>query len=217
MKIFYLSIPVLLLFLIGCSSTYKVSNFSSKDKFYEDFNKSAGDKTVKITLSNDSSFFNINAEIVNDTLYCMNKKIENLNKKIFLSDIKEIKYSGSNFRKGLILLKDGKTFDADEIKIDNDTVSFSYINAIITLNHSISINRVKEVSYKNHWMGIPGGLIPGFICGLGVGFLIGDTIPTDNSHPAKYLAIVYGPILGVIIGSVWGWLNGRTYTYQFNH
>jgi hypothetical protein len=216
MKIFYLLIPVFSLLLIGCSSTYKVTDFPSKAKFYADFNKSASNKTLKIKLSSDSSYTYSGAEIVNDTLYCINNENEIINKIILLSDIKEIKYSGSNFTKGSILLKDGESFEADEININNDTVSFSYINSINILNCSISINRVKEISYKNHWMGIPGGLIPGFICGLGGGFLIGDTIPTDRAHLDKYLAIVYGPILGVIIGSVWGWLNGRIYTYKFN-
>jgi hypothetical protein len=56
MKIFYLYISVFSLFLIGCSSTYKVSDFSSRYKFYDNFNESANDKTLKVILRNDSSF-----------------------------------------------------------------------------------------------------------------------------------------------------------------
>ena len=76
MKIFYLITAVFLLSLIGCSSTYKVSDFSSKDKFYEDFNNLARNKSVKVTLLNDSSFsINSGAAIQNDSLYSLREEI----------------------------------------------------------------------------------------------------------------------------------------------
>jgi hypothetical protein len=219
MKIFYLLIPVLSLYLIGCSSTYKVSDFPSRDKFYEDFNNSASDKTVKITLSNDSTFTNNGVEIVNDTLYCTNKKIENLNKKIFLSDIKEIKYSGSNFRKGLILLKDGESFEAAEINIENDTVAFSFTIIINSFNSSLSINKVKEVSYINHWLGVPPSLVSGTVIGIGTGTILGLILyksGVDNGYSPGRYEVLGCTAIGIVAGGIWGWLNGYTYTYQFN-
>ena len=37
MKIIYIISSIFFLILTGCYSTYKVSDFSSRDKFYEDF------------------------------------------------------------------------------------------------------------------------------------------------------------------------------------
>ena len=85
MKIFYLIATIFLLTLTGCSSTYKVSDFSSKDKFYEDFNNFTNKKTLKVTLNNDSSFIiNKGAMISNDSLTYANNsngKKENVRKK----------------------------------------------------------------------------------------------------------------------------------------
>ena len=56
-------IPIFMIFLIGCSSTYKISDFSSPEKFYKDFNKSADGKILKITLHDDSSFIAIKVQM----------------------------------------------------------------------------------------------------------------------------------------------------------
>jgi hypothetical protein len=221
MKHIYIIATLIPLIFTSCSSTYKVSDFPSKDKFFEDFNKSAYDKSLQVTLNNDSSFTNNNgAEIVNDTLYCLNIEIESINKKISLSDIKEIKYSGSNFRKGLILLRDGKTFDAEEIDIYNDTVKFSYINTINSHKCSLSMNKVREVSYKNHWLGVPIPLITGTAAGIAAGglsaFVYDSSINTNDKNSIDAGIFLGIASLGMIIGGIDGWINGYTYIYQFS-
>ncbi|MGA7719569.1 MAG: hypothetical protein WCA84_00200, partial [Ignavibacteriaceae bacterium] len=117
MKKFNLLILILSLFVIGCSSTYKVSDFTSRDKFYNDFNKFVRDKSVKVTLVNDSSFYVENvAQIKNDTIYSFGQEIITRNKKIPSSDTVEINYTDSNAMSAEILLKDGEKYHANQIE-----------------------------------------------------------------------------------------------------
>jgi hypothetical protein len=56
--------------LIGCSSSYTLSHYSTKDRFYRDFNNSVGDKDLKITLVNDSLYLTTGGGVIkHDTLY----------------------------------------------------------------------------------------------------------------------------------------------------
>jgi hypothetical protein len=107
MKIFYYSLPVVFLFLIGCSSTYKVTDFSTKEIFQNNFNNSAKDTRVKVTLINDSSFVvSEGTEIKNDDLhlnYYPNyypKKLRVKNENIQLSEVKQASYI--NHWKGIL-------------------------------------------------------------------------------------------------------------------
>ena len=56
--------------LIGCSSTYTLRNYSSKEKFHKDFNTSADNKDLNITLLNDSLVQTTDGGILkHDTLF----------------------------------------------------------------------------------------------------------------------------------------------------
>ena len=69
MKLLYLSIPIIFLFLIGCSSTYKATYFTSKEDFHNYFNESVQDRELKITMTDDSSIVTDNgAKIINDSM-----------------------------------------------------------------------------------------------------------------------------------------------------
>ncbi len=86
MKLFYISSPILFLFLIGCSSTYRITNYSSKEDFYNKFNESAEDRIMTITMINDSSFYLNKARINNDILLYSNAQIP-------ISEIKQASYN----------------------------------------------------------------------------------------------------------------------------
>ncbi len=80
MKIIYLALSAVTLFLFGCSSTYAQKDFSSNEKLYLDINGFSKDKNVKDNLSNDSSFIVPNNAIIkNDTINTAadNQKIKN--------------------------------------------------------------------------------------------------------------------------------------------
>jgi hypothetical protein len=94
MKIGYLLILVVFIFLAGCSSAYKVSDFDYKDLFYGEFNRGARDNTIKITLSNDSTYnWQYGGRIEDDTLVLSGNK-NNYNY-IPLIKIKKLSYKKS--------------------------------------------------------------------------------------------------------------------------
>ncbi len=224
MKTIYLLSSVFLLILTGCYSTYNVSDFSSKDKFFEDFNKSVNEKAVKVTLSNDSSFFmNNGAAIENDSLYSPGEEIKSGIKNIALSYIKGINYANQSRTTALIILNDDKRYRAEQILINRDSIEFSYTK-VITLKYVTSLNNVRDISYKNRWLGVIPGFIGGSISGLMAGLIaIQLTPPTFNtSGPLVYPTGTSNapPIIAasscIILGIAYGWFKGFNYTYQFN-
>ena len=222
MKIFYFYIVAFALILIGCSPTYKISDFSSRDKFYGDFNNFARNKNVKITFTNDSSFYVDNgAEIVNDTLYYLGIEINSGNKRITVSDIKELNYTSNDYKSASILLKNGESYRAKEIKMGKDSIEFAFTNEVITQNKVTSINNIQKISYKNRWLGV----IPGSIAGTLLGFVIGVATISPSTPlagelqggtPANFASVPIGTFSGLILGSAFGWFMGFNYTYQFN-
>jgi hypothetical protein len=93
MKIIIFIVTFISLFLIGCSSIYTVKDFSSKDKYYEDFNSFVKNKNVKVTLNNDSSLTTFeNTRISDDTLILMGQNENAAIKYIPLRNVKTIYY-----------------------------------------------------------------------------------------------------------------------------
>ncbi len=224
MKIIYIISSIFFLILTGCYSTYKVSDFSSRDKFYEDFNKSAKDKAIKVTLSNDSSFFLSNgAAIENDTLYFPREEIKSGIKKIALSDIKGVNFTNQSHTTALIILNDGQKYQAEQVKGNRDSLEFSFTK-IITLKDVTSINNIRNISDKNHWLGVIPGFIGGSIFGVFAGVVAIQLTPTTyNSSGLQHYetAPTYTPakiasFSFIILGIVYGWIKGFNYTYQFN-
>ena len=215
MRIIYLISSIFLLTLTGCSTTYKVTDFSSRDKFYGDFNNFARNKNVKVTLSNDSSFSLTNsAEIANDTLYYLGKEINSGNKRIAVSDIKELNYTSNDYKSASILLKNGESYRAKEIKMGKDSLEFAFTNEVITQNKVTSINNIQKISYKNHSIGSISNLGLGFCLGIAGGSLVqimgaGFAIPIGTP-------VIIGATLGIILGPITGALIGYKYTYQFS-
>jgi hypothetical protein len=61
---YYLIVVFISLVILGCSSTYTIKDFSSKEKFYDDFNNFAKDKNVEVQFVNDSSLTIGNGAII---------------------------------------------------------------------------------------------------------------------------------------------------------
>ncbi|MHB8854554.1 MAG: hypothetical protein ACYC6P_14525 [Ignavibacteriaceae bacterium] len=88
-----LMIMSLSLFCVGCSSYYTAKDFSSKEKYYKDFNDFAKNKNMTVTLINDSSFTTyVGSEILNDTLSFLREK-DFTHEEIPLKNIKSINYN----------------------------------------------------------------------------------------------------------------------------
>jgi len=236
MKNSYLAIPFLFIFFVGCASTFRVSDFSSKEKFYDEFNSSFKRKEVKFTLLNDSSFTaSDGAEIINDTLISYTN-LEEKRKKIFaLPEIAEVNFFGSDNQFVMILPKNGDEMRAESVEIGRDTINFVEIKNVIAAT-STPIDKVKTASYKNRWRRVPLGAIAGIATGgilsLSIGSLLGEfddkhaqveSIPSRmmDDHPLSPIekAFAYwfsGSFLGLITGSIIGYSVGYTAIYQFN-
>ena len=211
-------------FFFGCSSTYRIADFSSKEKFYEDYNSFAKGKNVKITLLSGSSFYSQNTtQIINDTIFYYKDSALTKNYVLPTNEIEKIDYLSGDFKTAKLILKNGEQLNAENIFSLKDTMKFTGTKILKVIYALVPIDKVKYIYYKNNWPGI----IPGVLIGTPlVGFLgsITRAIPAyegdniSNTRTYDYaMAMVYGSAAGFIIGGVAGWLVGFNYTYIFNH
>jgi hypothetical protein len=219
MKIYYLLISLSSLLLIGCSSTYKVSDFPSRDKFYEDFNNFSGYRIMDVTLKNDSTFkVPVGAKIFNDTLIFMsltnNQKREEI---ILKNDINNISFNFNTETKSTwaeIILKNGSKILCESAELLPD----SSVRFMKNTNEYLSINKIKEISYKNHLLGIPIPLISGAVIGFLVSLVGGQiylSLNRNNQIVSSYDYLFGFSGAGLLAGGIWGGIDGWTYTYQF--
>ncbi len=207
------SFAITLLFLVGCTSTYKLSDYPNKEKFYEDFNDFAGNKDIRISLINDSSFTsNGMAQILKDTLTITRQTLVG-DEKLKLNEIEKINYYGTNFStpSAMILLKSGTELNCENVKVLSD--SLVQITKLKNIYESIPLSRIKEISFKNRWLGI----IIDFPAGIFTGTVIGSIYTSISSH-SSFLGtpVIVGAAVGLVAGVVVGSLAGYNYTYVFN-
>ncbi len=216
-KILFISFVTI--YVLGCSSIYRLSDFPSKKNFYEDFNKSAYNKSLTITLINDSSFsVPCGALISNDYLQTI-LNIKKRTLKLKHSSIKEIKtFYKTNFANPQykVILSNGEELKGKDIKFLPDS-SVIYTVKENIYGSEILLNKVREVSYNNHWLGIPTMLITGTLFGFATGYLINSSIGVNNLNDNQAYYIGWGStVIGTLIGSVAGYLIGYNYIYKFN-
>ena len=219
-SIYYLIVLFSSLVISGCSSTYTINDFSSKEKFYEDFNNSVKYKNINVTLSNDSSFSVPYGAILSDDSLLTITNIKHT-VKLRHSSVKEIKeYYDTDFTYPLheVILTNGKELKGDDVRILPDS-SVEYTVRGNVFGEKIPLKKVKEVNYKNHWLGIPSGFLIGAVSGFGVSYIIAQFVnrndPEKRSSENIYIFFAGLP-LGALTGTIWGWINGYSYTYQFN-
>ena len=200
MKSFYLLLPTILLFLIGCSSTYRVTNYHSKEAFHEDVNSSMSSRDVNV-VTVDSSFTALEgSRIKDDSLQIVFRTKE----KIPLSKIRDIKYYGNAYEapSASVWLKSGEELTTEKVKILPDS-SVQFIN--IT-NETIPLTDIKNVNYTNHWVGLGVGMFAGAMTGFALARLnleikySGGGIEFNNYFWGFMVETVVGTILGTIIG-----------------
>ncbi|MFA6599158.1 MAG: hypothetical protein WCS69_15650 [Ignavibacteriaceae bacterium] len=225
MRSILLAVALFQLLFIGCSSTYRVNNFYSKEEFYNDFNNSVKSKEVKVTLINDSSFTASEGAIIKDsTLISYVKVKEKNNMFLALSDLREINFENKDIKTASVLLKNGEVLRAENVKFGRDSIKFVGIKNIIKID-SIPIDKVKTVSYNNVWKSISSFAMIGFVCTPVAGYLIGKTITQQaGGHPENresqeltgfLIGIPAGILTGLITGAVFGPMVGYKVSYQF--
>ena len=217
------SIRLLIFFFIfileSCSSIYTVKDFPSKEKLYQDFNNSVKDKNINVKFINDSSLtINNGAVIKNDTLYSIGYRLDKNYRKVALSEIKKINYTGIDYKSANLQLKNDEQINAGDINIANDTMEYSVTKKILTQSEVAPLDKLKEASYKNRWLGIPPRFLIGTATGIVLGLIIASAIDVGGQggqSRASYF-FVYSLFIGPVVGIIWGWIDGYNYIYQFN-
>ena len=224
MKSFYFSIPILFLFLIGCSTTYKLTDYSSKEKFQEDINRCIKNRDVNVVTVDSSFISSAGSEIKDNSLQIVTKIKE---EKISLKDVKDIKYFGKAYEEpsAYVLLESGKELRAKNIKkLSNSIIQLRNISKN---SGYIPIDKVKEINYKTRWqstlLGVPAGLAGGaVVCGIlgGTGITFrtesGGNHPTFDPANSAIVGAIYGALIGTITGAIVGNIIGWDHIFLFN-
>ena len=222
MKKFNLLIHILSLFVIGCSTTYRVSDYPFRENVYADFNNSARNKELKITLNNDSTvtaYFG--GKILNDSLFIITPV------KINENEVKEIIYNNDS-KSNKLFLNNGDTLTVKKTTMIPGAILFTDNNNSF---ESIPLNKVKKISYKDNWSGVPYPIIFGTVFGIPAGAFMGYIVtkinPPNTNGPFSgslysgqedqniNTGIIIGSIAGLITGGIICF-EGYTYIYQFN-
>ncbi len=225
MKLFYISILNIFLLLVGCSSTYRITDYASKEKFYEDINNSIGNRDFNV-VADDSSFTGLRgSEIKNDSLYAVTR-IQGKKKTISSGDIKEIKYFGNAYEEpsATIWLKNGEELRAENL-MNLSGSKLQFTNIKINSGY-IPIDKVKEISYNAKWKGTLIGIPRGFACGIVIGGILGANgiIAHTNSggnHPTfdGWISMIkgaaLGAVIGIVVGPIVGYITGWDNVFQF--
>lgn len=227
MKILYLAVALfpILLIAIGCSSTYRVTDYPSKEKFQEDINSSIKDRDINVATVDSSFISSAGSEIKGDSLLTVAKIQE---EKISLKDVKDIKYIEHGYEEpsAYLWLKNGEKLRPEGIKILPDSM-IQLTNLRINSKY-VSINKIKEISYKTRWqstlIGIPlgfaGGALTGGIIGA-TGIIIhindGGNHPTFDSGTSMMVGAALGVLIGTVTGAIVGYIVGWDHIYQFSN
>ena len=112
-----------------------------------------------------------------------------------------------------IVLKNGNSAYARNLRINSDSI----LNATVYSNFYIHvpISKVSQASYKNHWLGVPFGSIPGAIAGFFASIGVYLVNPATNTWSGNNIYLYVGAPLGLVVGAILGWQTGWTYNYQF--
>jgi hypothetical protein len=217
MKLFYLFIFIGSMLFIGCSTTFQTTNFKSKKEFNAYINHSVRNKKFNITFVNDSTIeCEKGVQVQNDKIVVQQNKTV-IDTTFPLNKIENINYgtySANSFQSGQLELSNGITLDATNIRTVNDSIKF---DSEFSYQKGIPIDKVRSLSYNNHWKGV----LPGFLGGALSGAIIGGLVlkPKSGGNPPlqvnTFQAAVEGAAIGIIIGPIIGYIIGHNYNFEF--
>jgi len=227
MKLNFIIMLFSILLLTSCSSTYRITDFPSTVKFYEDFNSKFKGKDAKIVLTNDSVLLAVDSLNVKDEVITAKIiVVDRINREILLSKVDQINYDGTDNHSAKIYLKDGEKLRAENISLHHDTINFIEVNDLVK-SYSNHIDNVKSVTYSNRWKGIFSGGKIGLFSGVLLGYLTGkaslprqpdkNQLKSDEHDEGQEIFYpLFGAVAGFISGGFVGYFLGSSVTYEFN-
>jgi len=219
MKNIYLAGAFIFILFTGCSSTFTVTDFGTKEKFYEEFSNNFKDREVKVALVNDSSFIAQNGvEINHDTLLSFVNLEEKKNRQFALSDVAVIDFLGSKTTSASVLLKNGNKLNGIEVSVTKDSIKFVESKSLLVLNSLVPTDKIKTISYKDRWRRLPLGVLAGAPLGFLSGIALVSIFKIKDYHgDANYLGTsLQMTVVGVLAGCITSYLIGFDEIYQFN-
>ncbi len=216
MKKIYFAGAFVLIFFTGCSSTYKVTDFPTKEKFYEEINTTLNQRPTKVTLRNDSVLAaQAGLVLKNDQLTCYSKVIDKRNRKIPLQDLASVNFNGQEKESAFIKKKNGEEFVAEDVSTVMDSLQFTEVRNLTKIT-VFPIDSVKSVSYTSLWkamsvggmIGWPSFGILGYYWGKSITQLDGGNSGDRSSQEFSgfVMGIFAGSFLGAISGFFWEYL-----------
>lgn len=214
-------------FIFGCSTTYRLSSFSSKEKYYEKINSELRDKEIAVELTDeDFPLFYKDVAIQGDTLFSIVEDVRDTLLTFPKKEITEI-YFDINHTSANVYFKNGQVLKAESVKGAIDSV---WIKEKVVTQKKIFISEasnIKTLAYKNKGKGAMLGIPLGIVLGGVTGILIGKISPMNkteykNSEHGKTEGDQYlnnfatGVFIGVLTGLVTGHIVGYPITYEFD-
>lgn len=219
MKIVIIEIALVFILFEGCSTTYRVTDFPSKEKFYGECNKNFKDNEASIILVNDSTLASPKGfEIKHDTLFTYVNLEEKIIRQFALSDIAELQFSGNSTASAFIVLKNGSKFDGVNATVTKDSIMFVEIKNIVQAKPLVPIDEIKIISHKDRWRRMPLGVLAGAPLGFLSGFALVNIFKIKDYHgQADYFGTsLQMTVVGVLAGCITSYLIGFNEIYQFN-
>lgn len=222
MKNIYFAGAFIIILFTGCSSTYTVTDFGTKEKFYEEFNNNFKEREAKVILVNDSSLTADKGVVVkNNVVVCYSTIEDKRPQKFILSDLSAINFAGNSNQSAKIILKSGEEFNAENVLTTRDSINFTEVRGILKID-TFPVDKVKTASYTSRWKGVFPGMKIGFASLSILGYLIGKNITEqagghpENRESQELGGFVLGIMTGLITGSIVGYIVGYDVHYQFN-
>lgn len=217
MKLFIIFLTALFSFA-GCSTTHYLQYSKSHDKFYDDYNNSAGHKDIEVVLNNDSLISRDNHSVIrNDTLYIFKEESEEKEYVLPVNDIKKLNYLSNDYKTADLLLSNGDKIKAEGISFLEDSIRFKGLRDLIYKTPLVPVSDINVVSYKNHLRGTIQGVLGGTLLGGALGATGWIFKPPDGHGGIDRLGATIGGVLsGFIIGGVVGYIIGYNVNYQFS-
>jgi hypothetical protein len=219
LKGFLISI-IMSFLMIGCYSTYKMSEYASKKEFYEEVNRQVKYKPVQVVLKDKSEITAPGGAVISGDSISLAVQVENQEQEININEIDSIGFFGESSLSPFvnIKLKNGRVLFGKNFQTLSDS-SCTFTKLKIKYKN-FSLRNVKYVMYKDNWRGVPLRMI----IGAGMGFVSSVIIirtffyekETGLSNEAQSRLITIPIASGALLGGVGGYFLGYNYFYEFD-